>query len=74
MASLDIHGNQHIAENFEKNKPIKKFEFHPSILRIKNRIAKNIFQNLFCFHEITKAEALKEINSVNNKKLLLSIQ
>ena len=48
-------------------KAIKKFEFHPSILLSKNRIAKNVYQNLFCFNEVTKVEVLKEINSINNK-------
>ena len=49
-------------------KAIKKFEFHPSILLIKNKIGKNVTQNLFCFNEVTKAEVLKQINSINNKK------
>ena len=49
-------------------KAIKKFEFHPSILLIKSRIGKNVSRNLFCFNEVTKAEVLKEINSINNKK------
>ena len=35
---------------------------------IKNKIGKNVSQNLFCFNEVTKAEVLKEINSINNKK------
>ena len=43
---------------------IKDFKFHP----IKNKIGKDISQSLFCFNEITKAEVLKEINSINNKK------
>ena len=73
MTFLDIHGNQYTVENVENisdpvDKGIKKFEFHPSILLIKNRIDKNISPNLFCFNEVTKAEVLKEINSVNNKK------
>ena len=35
-----------------------------------NRIqmGKSVSQNLFCFNEVTKAEVLKEINSINNKK------
>ena len=49
-------------------KAIKKFEFHPSILLIKNKIGKNASQNLFCFNEVTKVEVLKEINYINNKK------
>ena len=49
-------------------KVIKKFEFHPSILFIKNRIGKNFSQNLSCFNEVTKAEVLKKINYINNKK------
>ena len=53
------------------DKAIKKFKFHPSILFIKNRIGKNISQNLFCFNEVTKAEVLKEINYINNKKATL---
>ena len=47
---------------------IKNFKFHPIILLIKNKIGKDISQSLFCFNEITKAEVLKEINSINNKK------
>ena len=35
---------------------------------IKNRIGKNVSRNLFCFNEVTKAEVLKEINYINNKK------
>ena len=73
VASLDIHGNPYTVENVENmsdpvEKAIKKFEFHPSILLIKNKIGKNVSQNLFCFNEVTKAEVLKEINSINNKK------
>ena len=45
-------------------KAIKKFEFYSSILLIKNRIDKSVF----CFNEVTKAEVLKEINYINNKK------
>ena len=45
-----------------------RFEFHPSILLIKNKVGKNFSQNLFCFNEVTKAEVLEEINSINNKK------
>ena len=29
--------------------------YHASILLIRNRISKSIFQNLFCFNEVTKA-------------------
>ena len=35
---------------------------------MKNRIDKNISQNVFCFNEITKAEVLKEISYINNRK------
>ena len=35
---------------------------------IKNRIGKNVSRNLFCFNEVKKAESLKEINYINNKK------
>ena len=70
VASLDIHGNPYTVENVENmsdpvEKAIKKFEFHPSIFLIKNKVVKI---NLFCFNEVTKAEVLKEINSINNKK------
>ena len=70
VASLDIHGNPYTVENVENmsdpvEKAIKKFESHPSILLIKNKVVKI---NLFCFNEVTKAEVLKEINSINNKK------
>ena len=75
MASLDVHRNQHPVENVENisdpfDKAIKKFEFHPLnfISLIKNRIAKNTYQNLFCFNEVTKVEVLKETNYINNKK------
>ena len=79
VVSLDIHGNPYTVENVENRsdpveKAIKKFEFHPSILLIKNRIGKNVSQNLFCFNEVTKAELLKEINQINNKKAILSMQ
>ena len=52
VASLDIHGNQYTVENVKNisdpvDKAIKPFEFHPSILLIKNRIGKTISQNLF---------------------------
>ena len=73
VASLDIHGNPYTVENVEYmsdpvEKAIRKFKFHPSILLIKNKIGKNVSQNLFCFNEVTKAEVLKEINYINNKK------
>ena len=73
VVSLDIHGNPYTIENVENmsdpvEKAIKEIEFHPSILLIKNKIRKNVSQNLFCFNEVTKAEVLKEINSINNKK------
>ena len=74
VASLDIHGNPYVVvENVENmsdpvDKAIKRFEFYPSILLIKNRIGKNISQNLFCFNEATKAEVLKQINYINNEK------
>ena len=76
MASLDIHENQYTVENVENigdpvDKAIKKTEFNPNILLIKNRIGKSIFQNLFCFNEETNAEILKEINSINNTKATL---
>ena len=63
MTSLNIHGNQKTVENVENishsvDTSIKKFEFHPSILLIKNRIGKNVSQNLFCFNEVIKAEKL----------------
>ena len=73
VVSLDIHGNPYTIENVENmsdpvEKAIKEIEFHPSILLIKNKIRKNVSQNLFCFNEVTKAEVVKEINSINNKK------
>ena len=69
MASSDIHGNQYTVADVENirdpvDKAIKNFELHPSILLIKNRIGKNISQNLL-FNEV-KAEVPKEINSINN--------
>ena len=73
IASLDIHRNPYTKENVENmNEPVekvtKKFEFHPRILLIKNKVGKNVSQNLFCLNEVTKAEVEKEINSINNKK------
>ena len=50
------------------NKAIKKFKFHSILLLIKNIINKSISQNLFCFNKVTKAEVLKWINCINNKK------
>ena len=50
------------------DKAIKKIEFHPSILLIKNRIGKYISQNLFCFNEVTREEAIEQINYINSKK------
>ena len=50
------------------DKSISKFEFHPSILLIKNKIGEKFSPNLFSFSEVTKAEVLKEINLINNKK------
>ena len=69
MASSDIQGNQYTVADVENirdpvDKAIKNFELHPSILLIKNRIGKNISQNLL-FNEV-KAEVPKEINSINN--------
>ena len=73
VASLDIHGNPYTVENVENmsdpvEKAIKTFEFYRSVLLIKNRIGENVSRNLFCFNEVTKAEVLKEINYINNKK------
>ena len=73
VASLDIHGNPYTVDNVEYmsdpvEKAIEKFEFHPIICLIKSEIGKKFSQNLFCFNEVTKAEVLKEINSVNNRK------
>ena len=64
-ASLNIHGNPYTVKNVENMsnpvaKAIKKFEFHPSILLIKNKIGKNVSQHLFCFNNVTKAELLKD--------------
>ena len=52
-ASLDIHENLYTVENVENmNDPVekatKKIEFHPSIFLIKNKVVKNVSQNLFC--------------------------
>ena len=73
VASLNIHENKHIVENIENindlvDKAIKNFEFHPSILLIKNKIGEKVSPNLFSFSEVTKAEVLKEINLINYKK------
>ena len=73
VASLDIHGNPYTVENVENmkdpvEKAIKKIWFQPSIFFIKNKIGKNVSQNLFCCNGGKKAEVLKEINSINNKK------
>ena len=56
---LYTNGNPCTVENVEYmsdpvDNAIKKFEFHPLILLIKNRIDKNISQNYFCFKEVTK--------------------
>ena len=56
---LYTNGNPYTVENVEYisdpvDNAIKKFEFHPLILLIKNRIDKNISQNYFCFKEVTK--------------------
>ena len=55
VASLDIHGNLYTVENVKNmndpvEKAIKKFEFDPSILLIKNKIGKNVSQILFYFN------------------------
>ena len=73
VASLDIHGNPYTVKNVENmgdpvEIAIKKSEIHPNILLIKNRIGKKVSRNLFCFNEVTKAEVLKEINFISNKK------
>ena len=77
VASLNTHENKYIIENIENindhvNKAIKKFEFHSSILFIKNKIGEKVSPNLFSFSEVTKAEVLKEINLINNKKATTS--
>ena len=80
VASLNIHENSYIVENIENindpvNKAIKKFEFDPRILLIKNRIGEKISPNLFSFSEVTKAEVLKEkLILLIIKKLLRQIQ
>ena len=75
VASLDIHGNPYTVENVENmsdpvEKAIKNFEFYPSILLIKSKTSAFVtsLKQIFCFNEVTKAEVLKEINSINNKK------
>ena len=56
-------------ENFVYQKKHFAYQWkNLSILLIKNRIGKNISQHVFCFNEVTKAELLKEINYINNKK------
>ena len=77
VSTLNIHENKYIVENIENindpvDKAIKKIEFHPSILPIKNKIGEKVSPNLFSFSELTKAEVLKEINLINNKKATLS--
>ena len=72
VASLDIHGNQYTVKNVENisdpvYRAIKKFEFHPSILLIKIELTK-LFLKICCFNEVTSAEVLKQMNSINNKK------
>ena len=48
---------------------IAKFENHPSIMTICNRIDKN---NIFSFKKIGKIEVIKEIQNLDIKKRLLS--
>ena len=73
VASLNIQENQLTLTNVGQDsdpidRAIKKFAFHPSILLIKNKIGKTVSADSFYFKEVTKAEVLKEINSINNKK------
>ena len=77
VASLNIHENKYIVENIENindpvDKTIQKFEFHPGILLIKNKIGEKVSPNLFSINEVTKAEVLKEVNLINNKKATAS--
>lgn len=48
-------------------KAVQKFDFHPSILRIENKVDDQIFQNLFSFTEMTQIDILKEIKFISNK-------
>ena len=52
VASLDIYRDSYTVENIENmsdlvEKPIKKIEFHPGILLIKNKIGNNVFKIYF---------------------------
>ena len=66
----DTSDSEKTVENISDpvDKAIKKIEFHPSILLIKNRIGKYISQNLFCFNEVTREETIEQINDINSKK------
>ena len=75
MAYLDIHENQYTKENVENiSDPVHKaikIWISSKHFTYQNRIGKNTYKTLFCFNEMTKAEVLKEINSVNHKKASL---
>ena len=47
-----------------------KYQFHPSILLVKNRI---IIQNLFSFHAIERKDMMRKLLNIDPKKQLLGI-
>ena len=66
FSNLQINENQvsdDILDTVEEC--INKYQFHPSILLIKNRI--NV-QNLFSFHAIERNDMMRELLNIDRKK------
>ena len=66
FSNLQINENQvsdDILDTVEEC--INKYQFHPSILLIKNRI--NV-QNLFSFHAIERNDMMRELLNIDPKK------
>ena len=64
VSTLDINENSYIV-----NDEVMKFEIHPSILLIKNKIGN---EKSFKFEAISVSHIEKEIKTINSKKATLS--
>ena len=71
VSNLQINENPYIANQVSDDildtveECINKYQFHPSILLIKNRI--NV-QNLFSFHAIERNDMMRELLNIDPKK------
>ena len=71
VSNLEVNENPYIINHVSGDilnlveKCINKYQFHPSILLIKNRIK---IQNLFSFHAIERNDMMRELLKIDPKK------